>query len=571
MHNHTRAWLLVTLIALTISAPALAQSTGGSPTVESLEYAGDGTVAGTDAERDLWQSAAHEFGATVGTDGSEGVEREVCLVAAASDGGERWNLTCQSVAVPANDTTTVEVAVEEWPANATGAQTVQAGFVDGNGTAIGERASLSVTVIREDGDLDEDGLSNERESSLETDLRRADSDGDGLPDGAEVDTHDTSPRNADTDGDGLEDGAEVETHGTDPTSADTDDDGLADRQELDHGTNPTERDSDGDGVADGAEVNVHETDPTEPDTDGDGLDDGAEIEKYETNPLAADTDDDGLTDALEAHTYESDPTSVDTDDDGIDDGTEVNEYQTDPTVADSDYDNLADGAEVNTYGTDPTDPDTDGDGLADGAEVQRFDTDPTAVDSDGDGQPDGAEVDDGLLSTIPFPLGVGTVLALGFVAWFLAYRRGFEPARRAARPVVWLRGRLPGRTGAARAARDPRAARSEAAETGEPGSRTGAPVGPERDRGARGGADAADVPPELLPKDERVIALLEEREGRMPQADIVEETGWSKSTVSRVLTEMAEEDRVVKIDVGAGNVIALPEAVPSGVGSPFDG
>jgi hypothetical protein len=80
----------------------------------------------------------------------------------------------------------------------------------------------------------------------------------------------------------------------------------------------------------------------------------------------------------------------------------------------------------------------------------------------------------------------------------------------------------------------------------------------------------ADVPPEFLSNEQRVLALLSERDGRMPQADIVDGTDWSKSTVSRVLSEMADEDRVVKIDVGARNVIALPDAVPPGVESPLD-
>lgn len=84
------------------------------------------------------------------------------------------------------------------------------------------------------------------------------------------------------------------------------------------------------------------------------------------------------------------------------------------------------------------------------------------------------------------------------------------------------------------------------------------------------GQTLTEVPPEFLSKEQRIHALLAERDGRMPQADIVEETGWSKSTVSRILSAMADEEEVVKIDVGAGNVIALPEAVPPGVESPLD-
>ena len=43
-----------------------------------------------------------------------------------------------------------------------------------------------------------------------------DTDGDGLLDGQEIDTHGTDPNNPDTDGDGWSDGDEVMIHGTDP-------------------------------------------------------------------------------------------------------------------------------------------------------------------------------------------------------------------------------------------------------------------------------------------------------------------------------------------------------------------
>jgi hypothetical protein len=117
-----------------------------------------------------------------------------------------------------------------------------------------------------------------------TDPTDADTDDDGLIDGAEdadhdghVDAGETDPLNADTDGDGILDGTErgivtpnkdtdvTKKHFvadadpstvTDPTDADTDDDGLIDgAEDLDH---------------DG-EVDPRESDPNNPDTDGDGL------------------------------------------------------------------------------------------------------------------------------------------------------------------------------------------------------------------------------------------------------------------------------------------------------------
>jgi hypothetical protein len=67
-----------------------------------------------------------------------------------------------------------------------------------------------------DDDIDGDGLSNTQESALGTDPRNPDTDGDGLSDGAEVNTYGTNPLLADTDGDGLSDGAEVLIYGTNP-------------------------------------------------------------------------------------------------------------------------------------------------------------------------------------------------------------------------------------------------------------------------------------------------------------------------------------------------------------------
>ncbi len=64
-------------------------------------------------------------------------------------------------------------------------------------------------------DFDRDGLTNLREYQLGTDIRKADTDGDGINDGDEVDRYHTNPLLADTDGDGIPDGVEIQT-GSDP-------------------------------------------------------------------------------------------------------------------------------------------------------------------------------------------------------------------------------------------------------------------------------------------------------------------------------------------------------------------
>ena len=92
-----------------------------------------------------------------------------------------------------------------------------------------------------------------------------DSDADGIPDVDETATYGTDPGNADSDFDGVADGAELAA-GTDPLLADsaaavdTDGDGLLDSDEVAFGTDLAIADSDGDGWLDGDEVSIG-TDP----------------------------------------------------------------------------------------------------------------------------------------------------------------------------------------------------------------------------------------------------------------------------------------------------------------------
>ncbi|MBQ6231695.1 MAG: VWA domain-containing protein [Eubacterium sp.] len=69
-----------------------------------------------------------------------------------------------------------------------------------------------------------------------------DSDDDGLTNRFEVDAE-TDPGVADTDGDGLSDGDEVNTYKTDPLLADTDSDEATDCWEIENGSNPLENDN----------------------------------------------------------------------------------------------------------------------------------------------------------------------------------------------------------------------------------------------------------------------------------------------------------------------------------------
>lgn len=63
---------------------------------------------------------------------------------------------------------------------------------------------------------------------------------------------------------------------------------------------------------------------------------------------------------------------------------------------------------------------------------------------------------------------------------------------------------------------------------------------------------------ELLSDEERVERLLKRNGGRMKQASIVAETGWSNAKVSQLLSAMAEAGQVEKLRIGRENLISLP-------------
>ena len=84
--------------------------------------------------------------------------------------------------------------------------------------------------------------------------------------------------------------------------------------------------------------------------------------------------------------------------------------------------------------------------------------------------------------------------------------------------------------------------------------------------GTESSADEIDL--SLLSDEERVERLLETNGGRMRQAAIVDETGWSDAKVSQLLSAMADDERVEKLRLGRENLISLPEAAH---GSGIDG
>ncbi|MFP8951700.1 helix-turn-helix transcriptional regulator [Natrialbaceae archaeon A-arb3/5] len=72
-----------------------------------------------------------------------------------------------------------------------------------------------------------------------------------------------------------------------------------------------------------------------------------------------------------------------------------------------------------------------------------------------------------------------------------------------------------------------------------------------------------DIDPELLSDEERVLRLLKQNGGRMKQATIVKETGWSNAKVSQLLSQMDDDEEIEKLRIGRENLITLPEVDPT--------
>jgi len=97
---------------------------------------------------------------------------------------------------------------------------------------------------------------------------------------------------------------------------------------------------------------------------------------------------------------------------------------------------------------------------------------------------------------------------------------------------------------------------------------SGPDTGAETDPDTESGADSdSGIDEELLSDEERVERLLEQNGGRMKQADIVDETGWSNAKVSQLLSSMAEEGRVDKLRIGRENLISFPDVDVTNTGT----
>lgn len=102
-------------------------------------------------------------------------------------------------------------------------------------------------------------------------------------------------------------------------------------------------------------------------------------------------------------------------------------------------------------------------------------------------------------------------------------------------------------------------------------SRSAESATPSTDRSVReivaaGPISKVDVVTEtgLTPK-EFLVAVVRIRGGRTYQKDLVETTGWSGSSVSRLLGELEADGVVERVQVGREKIVYLEESVPEGL------
>ncbi|MEF8915877.1 helix-turn-helix transcriptional regulator [Natronomonas sp.] len=135
--------------------------------------------------------------------------------------------------------------------------------------------------------------------------------------------------------------------------------------------------------------------------------------------------------------------------------------------------------------------------------------------------------------------------------------------------VAYRAGMLPPSGGDVAAEADSPDGGAGGVEGGSAGAETAAP-GAETDGVTEAAAGATVSEEDLMSDEERVVSLLEDHGGRMKQVKIVDETGWSKSKVSMLLSDMEEEGTISKLRVGRENIVSLSGHEPDAAGSPFD-
>lgn len=431
-----------------------------APEITSVSTSGPATVSNSHEGFVFWSDEPFQINVSVTP--PNGTMFDVCVRTNDSDRGPG----CRTFGSRNETTVDHTFASDGWATSSS--WTTELNITLHNSTAVLDQWQIPVTVVTRGGDVDSDGLTNQEEVNLSTSMFESDTDGDGIPDGTELNSHDTDPSLADTDGDGIPDGAEI-NRGTDPTDPDSDDDGLDDGAEL-----------------------SNSTDPRDADTDNDGLDDGREVE------------------------IGADPLSPNTDDDGIRDGKEV-ELGLDPTTQDSDGDMIDDDTE-RALGTNPKSAWTPliltGEGLVllfvGGLVVTRLEW-----------KTDGGDTEDQTLFAVP----------------------------------DWVSDSLP------RRGQD-----TPGATSAEPELETDSDTDTSADDSGR-----ETVPDDRIWTDrDEVLALIQEHDGRLKQRDVVENTDWSESKVSRTLSAMEADNQISRIEIGREKIVTLYDEEPDVFSSDVD-
>nr|WP_123534699.1 helix-turn-helix domain-containing protein [Halosimplex salinum] len=114
--------------------------------------------------------------------------------------------------------------------------------------------------------------------------------------------------------------------------------------------------------------------------------------------------------------------------------------------------------------------------------------------------------------------------------------------------------------------------RSRSSDSGSSASATDQPETADRPQepGVEGDSGTETAEPAQRTDQEIIVDILESNDGRMKQAKIVDRTGWSKSKVSMLLSEMEDDGDISKLRVGRENIISLSGNEPEAAGSPFD-
>jgi hypothetical protein len=177
--------ILVGLCVCLLAVSSIAAITTAQQPELVVEQHGSGIALEDESATYLWRYSTYSISVTFSATSDE--LHTVCLAQYDGDAVEQ-PLVCQWTAVDTDGSTTVTLTQSEWPEEMSGEETLAIEIYSGrntNGEPI-EQVLQPVYIIEKDGDLDGNGLTNEREMELGTHPADADSDHDGLTDGIEV-------------------------------------------------------------------------------------------------------------------------------------------------------------------------------------------------------------------------------------------------------------------------------------------------------------------------------------------------------------------------------------------------